>query len=143
MPPSAAQSLGVGRRLGYNRAMRSFIIRAVVCGLGLWLASALHVGVGFDSTRTLIIAAVLLGLANAIVRPIFFFLTLPLTILTLGLFIFIVNGAMVGLVAWLLHPGMKVNSWWDAVVTAVIIGLTGWVVSWFVGGEKARSVRSD
>ncbi len=118
--------------------MRSFIIRALICALGLWIASALHIGVGFNSTTTLIIAAVLLGVANAIVRPIFFVLTLPLTIITLGLFIFIVNGAMVGLVAWLL-PGMKVDSWWDAVLTAIIVGLTGWVASWFIGGEKAKS----
>ena len=71
--------------------MRSFIIRALICALGLWIASALHIGVGFNSTTTLIIAAVLLGVANAIVRPIFFVLTLPLTIITLGLFIFIVK----------------------------------------------------
>ena len=118
-------------------------MRALICGLGLWLASALLPGVGFTSIGSLILAAVLLGIANAIIRPVFFFLTLPLTILTLGLFIFVVNGAMVGLVAWLL-PGMKVDGLWDAVLTAIIVGLTGWVASWFIGGEgKMRPVQPD
>jgi putative membrane protein len=120
--------------------MRGFLLRAIICGLGLWLADRLLSGVGFTSAGSLILAAVLLGIANAVVRPVLFFLTLPLTIVTLGLFIFVVNGAMVALIAWVI-PGMKVTDFWHAILTAVIVGLTGWVASWFIGGEgKMRPV---
>ena len=127
----------------YNAGMRGFLLRAIICGLGLWLADKLLPGLSFSSPGSLILAAVLLGIANAVIRPILFFLTLPLTIVTLGLFIFIVNGAMVGLVDWMI-PGMKVTSLWNDVLTALIVGLTSWVASWFIGGEgRVRPVRLD
>ena len=143
MPPSTARSLGVGPKRAYNTTVKGFLLRAIICGPGLWLADWLLKGVGFTSTGSLILAAVLLGVANAIVRPVLFFLTLPLTVVTLGLFIFVVNGLTVALVAWVI-PGMKVEDFWHAVLTAVIVGLTGWVVSWFIGGEgKMRPVQPD
>jgi putative membrane protein len=124
-------------------SMKGFLLRAIICGLGLWLADRLLSGVSFDTAGSLILAAVLLGIANAIVRPVLFFLTLPLTIVTLGLFIFIVNGLTVALVAWII-PGMKVTDLWHAVLTAVIVGIVGWIASWFIGGEgKMRPVRPD
>ena len=123
--------------------MTGFLIRAIICALGLWAADKILGGLSFTSLGYLIGAAVLLGIANAIVRPILFFLTLPLTVVTLGLFIFVVNGMVVGLVAWLL-PGMKVVGLWDAILTAIIVGLEGWVASWFIGGEgKVRPVQPD
>lgn len=123
--------------------MIGFLIRAAICGVGLWLASLILPGLTFTSTEYLVAAALLLGVANAFIRPIFFFLTLPLTIVTLGLFIFVVNGAMVGLVAWLLK-GMVLDGFWTAIFTAIIVGLTGWVASWFIGGEgRVRQIERD
>ena len=78
-------------------------------------------------------SAVLLGVANAIVRPALVLLTLPLTIVSLGLFLFVVNGATVCLVGWLL-PGMKVDSFGDAMLAALVI----WIVSW--AGEMLLGV---
>jgi len=76
---------------------------------------------------------VLLGVVNAIIRPIAIILTLPLTILTLGLFLLVVNTAMVGLVAAML-PGFHIfGGFWSALATAVIVGVTGWIGSSLIG----------
>src|ERR1700728_1707283 len=69
-----------------RQAMEGFLIRAVVVGIGLWLASKIVSGIAFNSTETLIAAALLLGIVNAFVRPVIVLLTLPITLLTLGLF---------------------------------------------------------
>ena len=85
--------------------MMGFILRAVITAAGLWVATQWVPGVHVDTVTTLLIAAVLLGVVNAIVKPVAFILTLPVTILTLGLFLFVLNAAMVALVAWML-PGL-------------------------------------
>jgi putative membrane protein len=112
--------------------MMGFLLRAVITAIGLWLASQWVSGVHLDSTTTLILAGILLGVVNAIVRPIAFVLTLPITILTLGLFLFVLNAAMVALVAWIL-PGFHVDSFRAALLTAIIVWLTGWIGSWLIG----------
>jgi len=71
---------------------------------------------------------------NAVIRPIILILTLPLTVLTLGLFILIVNGISLALVAWLV-PGFHVAGLGSATVGAIVVGLTSWVASAFVGGS--------
>ena len=89
---------------------------------------------------TLLIAAVLLGVVNAIVKPIAFILTLPITVLTLGLFLFVLNAAMVALVAWML-PGFHLDSFKAALLTAIIV----WIVSW-IGSlvhRQAHQVSSE
>jgi putative membrane protein len=112
--------------------MRGFVLRALLSGFGLWLASQWVVGVHFDTPGTLIAAAVLLGVVNAIVRPIVFVLTLPLTILTLGLFLLVLNAGMVALVAWIL-PGFHLRSFGAALLTWIIVWLTGWVGTALIG----------
>jgi putative membrane protein len=112
--------------------MMGFLLRAVITAIGLWLASQWVTGVHIDSTTTLILAGILLGVVNAIVRPIAFILTLPITLLTLGLFLFVLNAAMVALVAWIL-PGFHVDSFRAALLTAIIVWLTGWIGSWLIG----------
>ena len=78
-------------------------------------------------------AALLLGIVNAVIRPVILILTLPLTVLTLGLFIFVVNGISFYLVAWLV-PGFSVSGLGAAVLGSIVVGLTGWFGSAFVGG---------
>ena len=112
--------------------MTGFILRALITALGLWLATEWVDGVRIDSPWTLVIAGVLLGVVNAIVRPLTVILTFPITIVTLGLFLLVVNAAMVALVAWLL-PGFHVAGFWSAFWTALIVSLTSWVASWFIG----------
>jgi putative membrane protein len=114
--------------------MLGFFIRAAIVALGLWLATAWVPGVSIDSPSTLILAGLLLGIANSIVRPIAIVLTLPMTIVTLGLFLLVINAGMVGLVAWIL-PGMRVSGFWAAFWTALLVSLVSTVGSWFVGSK--------
>lgn len=101
--------------------MRNFILRALIAAAGLWLASAIVPGVHFTDWKILLIAAVVLGLVNAFVRPIVTVLTLPVTLVTLGLFLLVVNAAMIGLTARLLH-GFTVAGFWPAVLAAIVTG---------------------
>jgi putative membrane protein len=114
--------------------MLGFLIRGLLVALGLWLATAWVHGVSIDSPTTLIIAGLLLGIVNSIVRPIAIVLTLPMTILTLGLFLLVINAGMVALVAWMV-PGMHVVGFWAAFWTAVLVSVVSMVGSWFVGGK--------
>jgi putative membrane protein len=114
--------------------MLGFLIRASIVALGLWLATVWVGGVSIDTPATLILAGVLLGIVNSIVRPIAILLTLPMTIVTLGLFLLVINAGMVALVAWML-PGMHVADFWSAFWTSVLVSLVSFVGSWFVGGK--------
>jgi putative membrane protein len=114
--------------------MKGFLTRLLITALGLYAASAIVPGVVISGWRALLVAALLLGLANAIVRPILLFVTFPITILTLGLFILVVNGISVELVAWLV-PGFALSGLGAAILTSIVVGLTSWVASAFVGGS--------
>ena len=119
--------------------MTGFIVRSLITMLGLYLASQWVSGISIDSTATFIVAAVLLGVVNAIVRPVLFLLTLPLTILTLGLFILVLNGLMFALVAALL-PGFAVSGFGSAMLGAIVVSLTSIVASWFIGPDGRYEV---
>lgn len=114
--------------------MVGFLIRGSIVALGLWLATAWVSGVSIDTPATLILAGLLLGVVNSVVRPIAILLTLPMTLLTLGLFLLVINAGMVALVAWML-PGMHVAGFRAAFWTAVLVSLVSFVGSWFVGGK--------
>ena len=114
--------------------MVGFLLRAAISALGLWLASLLLSGIRFESPAKLAIAAVLLGVINAVVRPIAFIMTLPLTLVTLGLFLFVLNAAMVGLVARLV-PGFTISGFWTAMGAAVIVWLVSWLGSSLIGSK--------
>lgn len=112
--------------------MQGIIIRTLVTMLGLFLASKIVPGVGLEGTGSFILAALLLGLVNALVRPLAFLMTIPLTVITLGLFIFVLNAAMFGLVAALLD-NFTVSGFWAALFGAVIVSITSTVASWYIG----------
>jgi putative membrane protein len=114
--------------------MRGFFTRLVITALGLWLAQAIIPGVTIVGVGTLLLAALLLGLVNAVVRPVLFILTLPLTIFTLGLFLLVLNGISLGLVAWLL-PGFAVSGLWAATLGALVVTITSWFANGFVGSS--------
>lgn len=117
--------------------MIGFLVQAVFTAVGLWLADLILPGVVIDNTTTLLIAAVLLGVVNAIIRPILVLLTLPITIVTLGLFLLVINALMVGLVA-LVMSGFTVAGFVPALLAAVIISLTSWVGSMIVPKRTRR-----
>ncbi|MEZ5459997.1 MAG: phage holin family protein [Steroidobacteraceae bacterium] len=112
--------------------MTGFILRAVIAAFGLWLAEELIDGVSVDAASTLLLAGLLLGVVNAFIRPIAIVLTFPITLVTLGLFLLVVNAGMLALVAWML-PGFAIAGFGSALLAAVVVGLTGWVGSWFIG----------
>ena len=113
--------------------MTGFILRALISAMGLWIATRWVHGIRIDNAGTLVLAGLLLGLVNAIVRPILVLLTLPITILSLGLFLLVVNTALVALVALML-PGFHIyGGFWSAFATALIVWITGWLASWLIG----------
>lgn len=114
--------------------MKGFFARLIITALGLLAASKLVPGIRFDGWGNLIVAALLLGIVNAVVRPFILLLTLPLTVLTLGLFILVVNGISLALVAWLL-PGFSVTGLAAATLGAIVVGITSWFASTFVGSS--------
>ncbi len=114
--------------------MRGFVARVLIAAFGLWIADLLLAGVRFDGAGSLFLAALLLGLVNAIVRPIVVLLTLPITLVSLGLFMFVINGAMLLLVARFLD-GFHLEGLWTAIIASIIVGLTGWAASAFIGNR--------
>jgi len=119
--------------------MKGILVRAMIIMLGLALASAIIPGVDILSTGSLIGAALLLALVNAFIRPIAFVLTLPLTIVTLGLFVFVLNAAMFGLVAAMLD-NFQVSGFWSALFGSFVVSITSTVASWYVGPDGRYEV---
>lgn len=115
-----------------TRFLTLWLTTAVALGVTAWVLP----GVRVDSLLALAVAAVVLGFVNAIVRPLLLLLTLPFTVLTLGLFYFVVNGLAFGLAAALV-PGFRVTSFFSAVLGAFVVGL----VSWFIGAVSGRRER--
>lgn len=114
--------------------MMGFLVRAAIVAVGLWLATKIFSGLQFDSPGVLIAAALLLGLVNAVIRPIAIILTFPLTLVTLGLFLLVVNAAMLGLVALLLD-GFAIAGFWTAIGASVVVSITSWVASGLIGNN--------
>jgi putative membrane protein len=119
--------------------MTGFLLRLLVSALGLWIAAALVPGVEIRDTPTLFAAAFLLGFVNAVVRPVLLILTLPITIVTLGLFLLVINAALLGLVAALL-PGFAVTSFAPALLAALVVSVTSWFASWHIGPSGRSEV---
>ena len=112
--------------------MPGFLIRWLICALGLWVAQAIVPGVRIDDPTTIFLAAVLLGIVNAVVRPIAIFLTLPITVVTLGLFLLVLNAGMLALVASLLS-GFQLAGFGSAFLGSIVVSLTSWFASHYVG----------
>ena len=108
-----------------------FILRALVAALGLWIASRYIHGIHVRDTTALLEAAVLLGIVNAFVRPIVFVLTLPFTLITLGLFLLVINAGMLELVAVFLH-GFTVKTFVAALLGSIVVSVVSWIGSFFI-----------
>jgi putative membrane protein len=114
--------------------MAGFILRGLIAALGLWAATEMLDGIRIDTAMTLVLAGLLLGVVNAIVRPFALLLSLPALLLTLGLFLLVVNAAMLGLVALML-PGFQIDGFWTAIGAALIVSIVSWIGSWFIGSR--------
>lgn len=124
--------------------MTGFLVRMSITAVGLWVAANIVDGIDIRSTGTLLWAALWLGVVNAVVRPIAVILTFPFTLLTLGLFLWVINAGMIGLVAWLLD-GVHVAGFGAALLGAIIVSFTGWIGNAFIGaqGRYEIVVRQD
>lgn len=117
-----------------TRFFAHWLTTAVALGVASWILP----GVTVTSLTALIVASLVLGFVNAVVKPVLVLLTLPFTLVTLGLFYFVVNGLAFGLAAWLVQ-GFGVRSFLWAILGAFIVGM----VSWFIGGfGQTRSGQS-
>ena len=114
-----------------------FLARLVLNGLAIIIAAWLLPGIHITSPLSALLAGVILGFVNAIVRPVLFFLTLPLTLLTLGLFIFILNAICFALTAWLV-PGFSVDGFFSAVFGALLVSVVSWILNGLVVGRRER-----
>lgn len=119
--------------------MKGIVVRLILNVLGLWLASVIIPGIAYASGAALFWAAISLGLINAFVRPVLVLFTFPITLLTLGLFLLIVNAAMLNLAAWFVD-GFVVEGFYDSVFGAIVVGLTSWVGSAFIGDDGSYVV---
>lgn len=118
-----------------------FLLHWGITALSLWVASHIFRGLKFDDASSLIVSALLLGFANAIIKPLLIVLTLPLTLLTFGLFVLVINALMILLVAWLVK-GFKVSSFWTAFFASMFISVLSIVIgSFFNGGSSATNIQ--
>jgi putative membrane protein len=115
-----------------------FLLRVIVNAVAIWLAAQIVPGIATRSTTTLVAAALVLGLINALVRPVLLILTLPLTLVTLGLFLFVLNAVCLWLTSAIV-PGFEVRGFWSAFGAALIVSALSWVVNGFVS-DRGRVV---
>jgi putative membrane protein len=116
-----------------------FLLLWGVNTLSLWVADALFTGIAFDDAETLFLSGLLLGIVNAFIKPVLVLLTLPLTVVTLGLFILVINAVMLLLVAWVV-PGFHVAGFWSGALIALFVSIFSFVVNRALGfgGPAAR-----
>lgn len=113
--------------------MVRFLVHWAIVALALAVAAYLLPGVRIHSFAALAVGSLAIGFANAVVRPILTWLTLPLTIVTLGLFLLVVNGLAFGFAAWL-TPGFEVATLWQAVLGACVVSVVSWLADF--GAER-------
>lgn len=99
-----------------------YLLTWAITSLSLWVASHIFSGLKFESTSALIVSALLLGFANAVVKPLLIVLTLPLTLLTFGLFVLVINALMILLVSALVK-GFKVSGFWTAFFASIFVSI--------------------
>jgi putative membrane protein len=114
--------------------MIGVLLRMALVGLGLYIASRLVPGVSFADTRSLILAALVLAVVNGVIRPIVILLTLPFTIITLGLFIFLINAALFYGVSLVL-PGFHLADFASALLGSIVVSLTSGIGTAFIGRQ--------
>ena len=131
---------------GLGDRLMAFAVRWALLSVGVWAAAWMVGGVHLDGWESTVIVALILGLLNAAVRPVLFWASLPLTCLTFGFFVLILNTAMLGLTAWVagkfdrIH--FSIDGFWAAFWGAIIIGLVSWVLGWFVRPDRwSRNAR--
>jgi putative membrane protein len=123
-----------------NQPLVRFLLFWGVNTLSLWVADDLFQGISFATPQSLFIAGLMLGIVNVLLKPVLVILTLPLSIVTFGLFVLIINALMLLLVAWLV-PGFVVTGFWSGFVPAVFVSVFSFVVNSLIGYNKIKIQR--
>lgn len=111
--------------------MMAFLAHWGVTSLSLWVASLMFHGISFSSKKSLFISALLLGLVNAVIRPVIIILTIPLTLITFGFFLLVINALMMLLVSALV-PGFRVSGFWTAFFASIVVTVISLLVGMMV-----------
>ena len=119
-----------------------FLVFWGVNTLSLWVADALFDGISFATPQSLLIAGLMLGIVNTFLKPVLIILTLPLSIVTLGLFVLVINALMLLLVAWLI-PGFMVTGFWSGFLVALFVAVFSFIVNSLIGFNKVRIRRIE
>jgi len=118
----------------------AFGVRWALLSVGVWAAAGVVGGIHLDGWESTVIVALILGLLNSAVRPVLFWASLPITCLTFGFFVFVLNTAMLGLTAWIAgkfdRMHFSIDGFGAAFWGAIIIGLVSWVLGWFVRPKR-------
>ena len=115
--------------------LREFLAHWGVTALALWLTSFIFQGISFSSKKSLLISALLLGFVNAVIRPVVIILTIPLTLVTFGLFLLVINAVMMLLVSALV-PGFRISGFWTAFFASILVTLISIFVSMLIFGPE-------
>ncbi|HXU23352.1 MAG TPA: phage holin family protein [Tepidiformaceae bacterium] len=130
-----------GRHESFGDRVIAFVIRWAILCVAVWVAASVVSGIHWDGWKSIIIVALVLGLLNALLRPLLFWVSLPLTIITLGLFLIVLNAFLLWLTACIAEHSSQVHFeidhfWWDAILGAIIISVVSWVVGMVVKPPK-------
>ena len=121
--------------------LKPFFLHWCITAASLWIASHVFRGLRFADTSSLIVSALLLGLANALVKPLLIVLTLPLTLVTFGLFLLVINALMILLVSGLVR-GFTVSGFWTAFFASIFVSVLSFLIGAFVlGGGSAHPIQ--
>lgn len=115
-----------------------FLVQWLITSLSLWACSHVFAGIKFESTPALVVSALLLGFANAIVKPLLIVLTLPLTLVSFGLFLLVINALMILLVSSVVK-GFKVSGFWTAFFASIFVSLLSFLIDAFFTGDGGSS----
>jgi putative membrane protein len=119
------------------------ITKWLIITVAILLASQFVPGIKVDNLSTAIIAACVLSLINIFIRPVFVLLTLPLSILTLGIFYFFINAFLLELVAYIVGPGFTIDNFFSAFLGSLIISFVSWLSNSFIATHKIEKKKSS
>jgi putative membrane protein len=117
-----------------DKQSSGFLVHTIVVAISVWVATEMLDGVSATGWLPLLIMAVVLGLVNAIIRPILVVLTFPLTVITLGLFLLVVNGLAFSLAAALV-PGFHVATLWSGILAGIVVSIVSWLIGLVTGSR--------
>lgn len=125
-----------------NNPSVRFLVFWGVNTLSLWVADDLFDGIAFLTPQSLFISGLMLGIVNTFLKPLLVILTLPLSIVTLGLFVLVINALMMLLVAWLV-PGFIVAGFWSGFLVAIFVSVFSFILNSLIGFNKIRIQRIE